>query len=173
MAGKCTKEQLERAAAYRNLHKEEIRLYKKAYREKNRDRLNEEGRAYRLQNLEKFRQRKLEWQRANPDMVRAAKARRRCPDGGGFTSKDVVALFEEQKGLCVYCKISLDSETYHVDHVIPLSRGGGNTKENIALACPSCNTSKGNKLFGYEWCICSKYAAVLVKRVSNSNVLDL
>lgn len=145
MAGKCTKEQLERAAAYRGLHKEEIRLYKKAYREKHRDRLNAESRVYRLANLDRIRERKLEWQRANPDMVRAAKARRRCVGNDGFTAENVAALYAEQRGLCAYCQISLDSQPYHVDHVIPLCKGGGNGVDNICLACPSCNLSNAGQ----------------------------
>ena len=32
-----------------------------------------------------------------------------------------------------------------VDHIIPLSWGGGNTRENIQLLCSSCNSKKGNK----------------------------
>ena len=49
----------------------------------------------------------------------------------------------------MYCWTPLTS--YHVDHVVPLSRGGGNGVDNICLACPSCNSSKNNKLLGLEW----------------------
>lgn len=43
---------------------------------------------------------------------------------------------------CAYC-----GETHNLtrDHVVPLSRGGTNYIENIVCACPSCNSSKGNK----------------------------
>ena len=40
---------------------------------------------------------------------------------------------------CVYCGASDD---LLVDHVIPRSRGGGNTAANLAAACRSCNSSK-------------------------------
>ncbi|MCK4464389.1 MAG: HNH endonuclease [Bacteroidales bacterium] len=33
------------------------------------------------------------------------------------------------------------------DHVIPISKGGDNTKENIVPACQSCNSKKFNKIF--------------------------
>lgn len=43
------------------------------------------------------------------------------------------------KGECVYC---FRVGTTH-DHVIPLSRGGSDTPDNIVIACHSCNASKG------------------------------
>jgi len=42
---------------------------------------------------------------------------------------------------CVYCKRKLKRLT--MDHVIPLSRGGSHTKENVVPACSRCNSSKG------------------------------
>ena len=34
-------------------------------------------------------------------------------------------------------------EAYHVDHVVPLMRGGSNDPDNICLACKPCNLAKG------------------------------
>ena len=45
---------------------------------------------------------------------------------------------------CKYCGSS-DSESYHLDHIVPWSRGGGHTVENICVACGPCNLSKGAK----------------------------
>lgn len=163
---------LAKAAKQREDFKEELPAYRRQYREKNRDKLRAKDLAYRQrQDPEERRRKKLVWQRANPDMVRAGKARRRCVGGGGFTAKDVAVLFMEQQGLCAYCQISLDNLPYHVDHVVPLCKGGGNGVDNICLACPSCNLSKQGRLFGYEWCTCSK--AAVASRVSKSNELDL
>jgi 5-methylcytosine-specific restriction endonuclease McrA len=46
---------------------------------------------------------------------------------------------------CAYCgKPHLEHvEELTMDHVIPLSRGGANTIENIVPACRACNRSKG------------------------------
>jgi 5-methylcytosine-specific restriction endonuclease McrA len=38
------------------------------------------------------------------------------------------------------------SATATLDHVIPLSKGGPNKRENIVLACGKCNRDKGDKL---------------------------
>lgn len=59
---------------------------------------------------------------------------------GSHTSEDIRALFDEQRGLCYYCNIELP--TYHIEHKIPLCRGGSDYKENICLACPPCNLRK-------------------------------
>ena len=34
-------------------------------------------------------------------------------------------------------------EQLEYDHIIPVSRGGGNTERNIQLLCETCNRSKG------------------------------
>lgn len=43
---------------------------------------------------------------------------------------------------CVYCKDPIQGK-YHLEHKIPLIRGGKNEKNNLAISCPSCNLHKG------------------------------
>lgn len=38
----------------------------------------------------------------------------------------------------------------HIDHIVPLSRGGGNELDNLQILCMSCNFSKGTKTMA-EW----------------------
>lgn len=49
-------------------------------------------------------------------------------------------------GRCQYTGKVLSEEEGNVDHVIPLSRGGGNTWDNVVWADRSINAIKGNKL---------------------------
>jgi 5-methylcytosine-specific restriction endonuclease McrA len=44
---------------------------------------------------------------------------------------------------CVYCH---STRNLTIDHIIPKSRGGGDTYSNLVSACNYCNTKKGNKL---------------------------
>lgn len=44
---------------------------------------------------------------------------------------------------CQYCGYSGDDLT--LDHVLPRSRGGGESWENIVTACVRCNVKKGNR----------------------------
>jgi 5-methylcytosine-specific restriction endonuclease McrA len=57
--------------------------------------------------------------------------------------------YKAQRAKCYWCGINVGN-VYHVDHVIPLSRGGSNGPENIVIACPHCNLSKSNRL-PHEW----------------------
>ena len=51
-------------------------------------------------------------------------------------------------GRCEYCRMhqSLQGATFHVEHIIPRSRAGPSTLENLAWACPSCNLHKSNRV---------------------------
>lgn len=53
-----------------------------------------------------------------------------------------------RSGACAYCGCT--SGPFEVDHIIPVSRGGGNDPENLTCACRSCNRSKGAKTIN-EW----------------------
>jgi len=84
------------------------------------------------------------WQRKNPRKVAVYCAARRArlrTAAGSFTSDDIRLLFEQQDGCCFYCD-GLLGRGFHVDHKVPLSRGGSNWPSNLALACASCNTQK-------------------------------
>ena len=49
---------------------------------------------------------------------------------------------------CEYCKMhqSLQGATFHVEHIIPLAIGGISQLKNLALACPSCNLHKSDRV---------------------------
>lgn len=48
---------------------------------------------------------------------------------------------------CRYCGVSVDSGTVlHADHVIPESKGGPTTLDNLVTACIDCNLGKSDKL---------------------------
>ena len=46
---------------------------------------------------------------------------------------------------CPYCTEKLTFERSHVDHIHPVSKGGGSEDYNLVLVCAPCNTSKGKK----------------------------
>ena len=48
---------------------------------------------------------------------------------------------------CVFCRATLDLTT---DHLIPRSRGGDDSGDNVVLACQPCNASRGGKGV-FEW----------------------
>lgn len=58
-------------------------------------------------------------------------------------------LFNLQNGICRGCNNKLGTDA-HIDHILPLSRGGENVDNNAQLLCPYCNLSKGSKTME-EW----------------------
>ncbi len=55
--------------------------------------------------------------------------------------------------LCEYCLIH-ESDTFlgcEVDHIISVKHGGGNSADNLAYACFSCNRSKGSDIGSVFW----------------------
>ena len=65
-----------------------------------------------------------------------------------LTSDEWEDILKQYDYKCAYCRRSiLDLPGGLVrDHVIPISRGGNNIKENVVPACRSCNSSKGVRL---------------------------
>lgn len=49
---------------------------------------------------------------------------------------------------CEYCWMheSLQGATFHVEHIVPRSRGGHSTLDNLAWACPGCNLRKSDRV---------------------------
>jgi 5-methylcytosine-specific restriction endonuclease McrA len=45
---------------------------------------------------------------------------------------------------CYLCGRTLDRSQYHIEHIIPRSRGGTNHPANLALACHPCNYRKAD-----------------------------
>ena len=136
------------SAAWNVAHPERVKARSAAFRAANPERKKASDTAYRTANAEKVRARISAWTAANPEKVRANHANRRaCKilSGGTHTAADVKRILIRQGKRCVYCKTSLDVG-YHVDHIIPLAKGGGNGPDNLQCLCQTCNLSKGDKL---------------------------
>ena len=57
------------------------------------------------------------------------------------------AVRERAPGRCQYCLMhqTLQGATFHIEHIIPRSKGGAQELSNLALACPSCNLHKADR----------------------------
>lgn len=62
---------------------------------------------------------------------------------GRVTADEWLAILEASGYKCWVCGKELNGRV-HMDHIMPLSRGGPHVPENVRPACPSCNCSKGN-----------------------------
>ena len=50
-----------------------------------------------------------------------------------------LAVRERAGGRCQYCLMhqALQGATFHIEHIVPESRGGADDLANLTLACPS------------------------------------
>lgn len=55
----------------------------------------------------------------------------------------VDAVYKRDAGRCVYCG---STDNLQLDHIIPFSKGGATTIENLQLLCRKCNLEKSNKI---------------------------
>jgi 5-methylcytosine-specific restriction endonuclease McrA len=55
------------------------------------------------------------------------------------------ALFARDRQLCMYCGEQFPRQLLTRDHVVPISRGGHDSWENVVGACVSCNVRKGSR----------------------------
>ena len=63
-------------------------------------------------------------------------------NGGDLTNEQMERVLLSTH--CYWCKTPLDNIVSHVDHLVPISKGGKHTVSNVALTCQSCNNSKKN-----------------------------
>ena len=146
----------ERASAWYYANIDRARAAHKRQYQANRERAIQQAREWREKHPRQYRATqhayKLKHYRANRERyrvyVRNRRARKREAPGN-HTAADIDKLYLEQDGQCCYCGALLP-DGYHVDHVIPLSRGGSNSPDNLVLACPTCNCSKNDRL-PEEW----------------------
>ena len=57
-------------------------------------------------------------------------------------------IIERARSRCEYCQTPLQyaSQSFVIEHIVPLSRGGETAMSNLALACGGCNAHKYTKV---------------------------
>jgi hypothetical protein len=60
--------------------------------------------------------------------------------------RDFVA--DRDGGRCGYCSLHQYGQgaVFHINHIVPRSRGGKTVIENLVLQCPCCSLRKANKI---------------------------
>jgi hypothetical protein len=160
----------EKIAKYGKKHREEntekIQEYMKIYREENREYLNQKAREYWAINREYIAEHRKTWKKWKPsdleklaeDRRKQARKRRALKLQNGYspyTEAEVLNLYGTD---CHLCNQPIDFDApratskpgwetgLHIDHIIPLSKGGPDTLENVKPAHGLCNIKKHNKV---------------------------
>lgn len=60
-----------------------------------------------------------------------------------FDERDKQAIYERQEHKCAICGNEFEYKAMHGDHIVPWSRGGHTTPDNLQMLCRDCNLRKG------------------------------
>ena len=128
--------------AWREAHPEAWRGYQERYRERHREAIRERHRLWAA----KERQEKTHHVRVRHRQNENIRRTRKTEAGGSFTTSDLERLWATQKGRCPYCGRFLSRASHHIDHRVPVSKGGSSYPSNLCLCCPACNMRKHTKV---------------------------
>lgn len=138
---------------------ESIATYRRSYREDNRNRKLEQDRIYRENNRNKIQAASRDFYRRNKDLYiqksRAARARKKKSSHEYYTEQQVLDQYGTACHLCTK-EVNLEAPRWvgvpgwedglHIDHVLPISKGGPDTLDNVRPAHGSCNLKKGDRI---------------------------
>jgi 5-methylcytosine-specific restriction endonuclease McrA len=130
---------------------ERTRAIKRKWLEANPEKARISVREYRDRNILYSLVRVKQWQKNNPEKMAIIKHARRAnvlKNGGTYTVSEWLDLCGKYNYKCLRCEKTGIKLT--VDHVIPLSKGGKNSIDNIQPLCKPCNSSKGAKTDDYR-----------------------
>lgn len=144
----------------RNVDIEAFRAWQREYYRDNADHMRQHARACYHADPAKFnarsksyyekdRQRGIDWAFASRkrrpehyrELARCQSIARRALIKGGATSLETRAWKRAQKKVCHWCAKRC-AKDFHIDHIMPLARGGRHELHNLCIACPDCNHRK-------------------------------
>jgi 5-methylcytosine-specific restriction endonuclease McrA len=102
---------------------------------------------------ERIREQRIAWKAANRHKIRiyAANRRKREASNSGSVKvfeRDWLRMLRRHDFRCAYCGIK--PEKIHMDHVVPLKKGGRTSIGNVLPSCQHCNNTK-SAMFLYAW----------------------
>lgn len=130
--------------AWKEANPDKVIAQRKRYYERSKKRQSEYGKKYYLANRERINEKNKRNIKLNPvaHSLRSHK-RRALVRAQSVGDIDIEKLLSDMT--CGICGQQIEGK-YHVDHIVPISRGGAHMQDNLQLAHPACNLSKGSKL---------------------------
>ena len=136
------------ARTYWAKNKETINKKRRADRVVNGDRLRKQKREWHHKNAERIsviaRVSSMRWRRMNKEKIRLTTRYQRAKRNGvraeKITNDQIQNLYTKQRGSCAICRTKLIK--WHMDHIMPLAKGGAHEINNLQLLCPRCNVRK-------------------------------
>jgi 5-methylcytosine-specific restriction endonuclease McrA len=142
----------QRAAAIaetRKKNRAKQKVWNAQWKARNAARVVSKRKSHYAANGEHIREKSKAWRRANPEKAAAIsrnkEARKRAAPGR-HSAADIAEIRRLQRDRCAEpsCRCRLRGAG-HIDHIIPLARGGHNDRRNLQFLCGPCNMHKHAK----------------------------
>jgi hypothetical protein len=133
----------ERVRKYRRRHPDRVKLQQRVYNTMLLEKDPNYFRNWRLNNRDKCREAERRYSRNNPSKIAAKAARRRAK-----RKNQTASLTYREKNMVqiLYNKAHVLGDGYVVDHILPISHGGGDHPYNLQIITAEENSVKFNKL---------------------------
>jgi len=141
---------------YRKTHKAELKakdaIKHVIYAQNNREKIKASSIVYYQANKERISKRSAIYRQNNKSQHNAREAVRRALIVGATIGNlaEIKEIYqrakEDPKVRCYLCGHLIPKGHRHVDHIMPLSKGGQHRPSNLAVTCDTCNESKGAKM---------------------------
>lgn len=134
---------------------EMIKRYMSNYQHNNKDELNRKARE-RYSTNEDHRSIvkviKAKWRKSNKEQITVHTGYVRATPGvsANLTVTEWKDILKKYNHSCICCGKSRKEATITMDHIIPLSKGGTHTKENVQPLCKECNSKKHDQTIDYR-----------------------
>lgn len=133
-------------------HKKEWKEYCRKFYLKHKEERDEYIAEWRKDNVDKIKKSYKEWVKTEEgkacrQRIHFKRKAKEIECINTLTAREWIDILKQYKFKCAYCgkEFTLFDKATK-DHVIPISKGGDNIKENIVPACKSCNSKKHDKL---------------------------
>jgi 5-methylcytosine-specific restriction endonuclease McrA len=126
---------------------EPFKIVSKKSRTKHKAKRNKESADYYANNTDYCKsQERVYYQNNKEAHLLRNRKRQKMLTGKNITQQEVNIMLASHNNKCFYCQCDvIRGINLHLDHKIPLAKGGEHKIENIVPACPSCNLRKGRK----------------------------
>lgn len=142
----------QRAAEWARNNPERVRSSRRDFARRFPKLVRERGKRWRDANPEKVRAFGRRWKKANPHKVKEYENKRRARElGAQVGDRRAYAAFvkwaRQAVGVpCYWCGTKMRPTDRHLDHIIPLARGGADAVANLCVSCATCNVRKNAKM---------------------------